>query len=135
MLPQGIDADRQGHQQFGGRYQGQHAHARQHHQRADLIEAFRGERIEQRQDQNQQKSGQLPEKLCQAPLEFAHDHDVRQVVVDDAFIDAVTQAHGQDGKEKPLESGLLPKHRFDLFHPLPFPRAPRLLAQRRSSYR
>ena len=95
MLTQGVDADGQGGEDFGGRQHRMHAHTGQHDHGAHLEEGLCGEHIEHRQDEHQRDTGQLPEELGDAPVHFAHGHHFRQVIVQHALV----KTEGQTGDQ------------------------------------
>ena len=95
MLTQGVDTDRQRHQDPGGRDDGVEAHADQHDHGAQLVDILCRKHIQRSQDKDQEQTGQFPEEFREAAVQLSHLNDLRQVVVKNTFIDAVTEAHGE----------------------------------------
>ena len=116
VLAQGIHTDGQGGQHLCGRQDGVHGQTRQHDDGAGLVQALRRQHIKGRQQKHQQNAGQLPEKFGDAAPHFAHAHHLGQKVVQHPLVQAVGQAGDENGQQKHLEAGVLPKYGFDLFH-------------------
>ena len=115
VLAQGVDEDGEGDQDLGGGDDGEHPHAQEHDDRADLVEGLRGEHEEDGEDEHEQEARDLAEEFEEAPVELAHGHDLRKIVVDHALVDAVAEAGDEERSEEDAEGGVLPEDRGQSF--------------------
>ena len=116
VVAEGIDEDAQDDQHASCGHDGLRGHAGEHKDRAEPVDALRGEGVEDSQDEHQQQPRQFPEKLGDALVEAGHAHDFRQIVVDDALVQPVGQPDGDDRQEKGPESGFGPEYRAQPLH-------------------
>ena len=74
-----------------------HAHARQHDDRACLVERFGAEHVKHRQNEHQQNARQLAEELRDAAVHFAHVNHVGQEVIQHALVETIAQTGNENG--------------------------------------
>ena len=107
VFAQRVNADGQRGQDLSGGKHCVHAHAKEHDHRTGFVKGLRGQHEKHRQDQHQSDSGQLPEKLRDAPVQLSHGYHFRKEIIQHSFIKAVGQTGNENRQQKELVSGAI----------------------------